>query len=116
MDDKLANLEDIIKTLGKAKGLKIFFSLKEPKTWTELEKIADGDKNSVSRRTDELLKLGLIKVEYNPKERRPFYSLTPTGRRILELLEEIAKVYEEKVSLEEKELKWIEESLKKSEE
>jgi len=81
-----------------------------------LKKIAEGDKNSVSRRTDELLKLGLIKVEYNPKERRPFYSLTPTGRKILELLEEIAKVYEEKVSLEEKELKWIEESLKRSQE
>ncbi len=39
--------------------------------------------------------------------------LTPTGKRILELLEEIERVYKEGVSLEEKELKWVEEQFRK---
>jgi len=58
-------------------------------------------RSNFNRRLNELLKLGLVKVSYvkdpNSNIRRPraLYSLTPTGKRILELLEEIERVYEE---------------------
>ena len=79
-------------------------------------------RSNFNRRLNELLDLGLVEVTYvkdpNPNVRRPraLYSLTPTGKRILELLEEIERVYKEGVSLDEKELKWIEDALKKQKE
>ncbi|MBO8183124.1 MAG: winged helix-turn-helix transcriptional regulator [Archaeoglobus sp.] len=65
-------------------------------------------RSNFNRRLNQLLKLGLIRVDYvkdpNPNVRRPkaVYSLTDTGRRILELLEEIERIYEEGVSEEER--------------
>ena len=65
-------------------------------------------RSNFNRRLNELLSLGLVEVRYvkdpNPNVRRPraLYSLTPTGKRILELLEEIEQVYREGVSEEEK--------------
>jgi DNA-binding HxlR family transcriptional regulator len=86
--------------------------LKEkPHGYTELMKKSTVSSGTFSDRLNELLELGLVKARYSEKERRPLYILTPTGRRILELLEEIEKVYKEGVSLEEKEEKWVEEQL-----
>jgi len=87
----MSNLQEILSSLGKAKGLVLFRSLKEPKTWIELERIAKGDKNSVSRRIDEFIKLGLVKpilLEDSPKGSKA-YVLTDFGRFVLQKLEEI---------------------------
>ncbi|WP_048091645.1 winged helix-turn-helix domain-containing protein [Geoglobus acetivorans] len=65
-------------------------------------------RSNFNRRLNELLNLKLVKVEYvkdpNPNVRRPraLYSLTETGKRILELLEEIERVYKSGVSEDEK--------------
>ena len=96
MSNELSELERVLKAISKAKGVKLFFSLREPKTWSDLEKVACGDKNSVSRRITDFLNLGLVKVEYNRRERRPYYSLTSKGLKILEILEKIEKVYRDK--------------------
>jgi len=87
--------------------------------YSEIMKKSNLVRSNFNRRLNELLDLGLVKVEYvedpNPRVCRPraLYSLTPTGRRILELLKEIEKVYKEGVSLEDKEERWTEEELKK---
>ncbi len=60
----------------------LFRSLKEPKTWVELERIAKGD-----------IKLGLVKpilLEDSPKGSKA-YVLTDFGRFVLQKLEEIEK-------------------------
>lgn len=90
--------------------------------YSEIMKKSGLVRSNFNRRLNELLDLGLVKVRYvedpNPNIRRPraLYSLTPTGKRILELLEEIERVYKEGVSLEEKELKWVEERMEGDEE
>jgi len=93
----MSNLERILASLGKAKGLILFRSLAEPRTWIELERIAKGDKNSVSRRIDEFIKLGLVKpvlLEDSPKGSKA-YVLTDFGRFVLDKLEEIEKYSEQ---------------------
>ncbi|AIG98460.1 hypothetical protein AFULGI_00017010 [Archaeoglobus fulgidus DSM 8774] len=54
-------------------------------------------RSNFNKRLGELLKLKLVRVAYSESKRRPFYSLTPAGKRILELLEEIERVYSEQV-------------------
>ena len=87
--------------------------------YSELMKKTGLVRSNFNRRLNELLNLGLVKVTYvkdpNPNVRRPraLYSLTPTGKRILELLEEIEKVYRVGVSLEEKEERWAISQLEK---
>ncbi len=98
-------------------ALKILEALKdEVKTFTELDEQTPLSTPNFDKRLDELIKLGLIKETLKLTERgrsKKVYSLTPTGRRILELLEEIEKVYKEGVSLEEKEERLLEEHLGK---
>ncbi|RLI77341.1 hypothetical protein DRP04_11545 [Archaeoglobales archaeon] len=66
-------------------------------------------RSNFNRRLNELLDLGLVEVTYvkdpDPNIRRPraLYSLTDTGKRILELLEEIERVYKEGIVEKEKE-------------
>ena len=89
----MTNVEKVLTSLGKAKGWLLFKSLKEPKTWIELERIAKGDKNSVSRRIDEFIKLGLVNpvlLDDSPKGSKA-YILTDFGKFILEKLEEIER-------------------------
>ncbi len=62
---------------------------------------------------------GLVKetlVEVRKGRSKKVYVLTPTGKRILELLEEIERVYKEGVSLEEKEMRWVEKQMEGDEE
>jgi len=54
-------------------------------------------RSNFNKRLGELLKLKLVRVVYSESRRKPFYSLTPAGKRILELLEEIERVYSEQV-------------------
>jgi|Deesub1362B_J571_1020462.scaffolds.fasta_scaffold14579_2 DNA-binding HxlR family transcriptional regulator len=110
-------ISSIINTLSRSKSLDILFTLRYGhKRWRELLEVVK-DKKTLSNRIRELAGLGLIKVTFifdTPTGTR-IYMLTPTGKRILELLEEMERVYKEGVSLEERELKWVEEKLKKSE-
>ena len=98
-------------------ALSILKAIETEEYYSEIMKKSGLVRSNFNRRLTELLNLGLVKVTYvkdpNPNVRRPraLYSLTPTGKRILELLEEIERVYKEGVSLEEKEEKWIEEQL-----
>lgn len=95
-------------------NVQILKNLKQTKMgYTDLMKSSPVSSGAFSQRINQLISLGLVKVDYDEKERRPLYTLTPTGKRILELLEEIERVYKEGVSLDEKELKWIEEALEK---
>jgi DNA-binding HxlR family transcriptional regulator len=110
-------ISSIINTLSRSKSLDILFTLKNGhKRWGELLEVVK-DKKTLSNRIRELADLGLVKVAFifdTPTGTR-IYALTPTGKRILELLEEIERVYKEGVSLEEKEIKEIEEMTNKSE-
>ncbi len=81
------------------------------KRYSDLQKESPVSAGAFSTRINQLIDLGLVKVRYSMTDRRPLYTLTPTGKRILELLEEIERIYKEGVSLEEKELKWIEKQL-----
>jgi len=95
-------------------NVNILKCLKErPHGYTELMKKSTVSSASFSGRLNELLELGLVKARYNERERRPLYMLTPTGKRILELLEEIERVYKEGASLEEKEERQLVEEFKK---
>ncbi|AGK61588.1 hypothetical protein Asulf_01612 [Archaeoglobus sulfaticallidus PM70-1] len=80
--------------------------------YTELMKNSLVSSGAFSTRINQLINLRLVKVEYDQEKRRPFYSLTDTGKRILELLEEIERVHR-KVGLGEyRELKEMEKDLK----
>jgi len=85
------------------------------KRYSDLQKESPVSSGAFSTRINQLIELGLVKIRYDLTERRPLYMLTPTGKRILELLEEIKQVYKEGVSLDEKEIKEIEEMMNKSE-
>jgi DNA-binding HxlR family transcriptional regulator len=67
------------------------------KRHSELQKKSPVSPGAFSTRINQLIELRLVKVEYDQEERRPFYVLTNTGKRILELLEEIERVYKSKV-------------------
>jgi DNA-binding HxlR family transcriptional regulator len=85
------------------------------KTFTELNKITPLSTPNFNKRLGELLEVSLIKeVLGSPKNssrKRKVYTLTDTGRRILELLEEIERVYKEGWE-EDRELKEMERDLK----
>ena len=107
------DLPSLLNILSHSGSVDILRCLKKgPKRQIELIKETGLDKTIVWRRTKELGLAGLIKMEITITDRHPKFELTPTGRRILELLEEIERVYKEGVSLEEKELKEIEKMLK----
>ncbi len=65
--------------------------------YTDLMKLAPVSPGAFNKRLNDLINLGLVKARYNERERRPLYMLTPTGKRILELLEEIERVYREEI-------------------
>ncbi|WP_456468142.1 winged helix-turn-helix domain-containing protein [Archaeoglobus sp.] len=98
-------------------SLRILQSLREGiKTFSELDDASPLSTPNFDRRLNELINLGLVKETFimtEKKRAKKMYSLTPTGKRILELLEEIERVYKEGVSLREKELKWAEEELRR---
>lgn len=77
-------------------AFRIMKPLKEGKTsYSELMKKSELVRSNFNRRLGQLLKLELIKVEYDVDERRPFYSLTSKGENILEYMEKIDKAYKE---------------------
>jgi len=77
-------------------ALRILKPLKDgKKMYSELMKSSGLVRSNFNTRLNELLKLELIRVGYNKEERRPLYSLTSKGRRILEHMEEIERIYVE---------------------
>ena len=88
---KNAKVKEIIRSICLAKGFELLISLREPKRWVELEKVAKGDKKSLNQRMNEFIKLGLVKpilLEDSPKGSKA-YVLTDFGRFVLRKLEEI---------------------------
>ena len=81
-------------------ALRILKPLKDGKaTYSELMKNSGLVRSNFNTRLNELLKLELVRVEYDREERRPLYSLTSKGRRILEHLEEIERIYSEEIEM-----------------
>ncbi|MFO7966078.1 MAG: hypothetical protein R6U44_00570 [Archaeoglobaceae archaeon] len=106
MSEQSYQLKDIINSLSRAKGLELFKSLREPKTWTELENIAGGDKNSVNKRVSEFITFNLVQptlLDKTPKGSKG-YVLTPLGLQVLEDLEKIEKALEEQPEVEGREV------------
>ena len=85
---------DIIRLIAKTGGIEILKALREGNLrWSELMKVTGLNSHTLSVRTRELIDAGLIVVKYDQIGRYPLYTITTTGRRILELLEEIERVY-----------------------
>lgn len=96
MPEQGYQLRDIINSLSRAKGLELFKALREPKTWTELENIASGDKNSVNKRISEFITFNLVQptlLNKTPKGSKG-YVLTPLGLQVLKDLERIEDALE----------------------
>ncbi|AIY90476.1 TPA_asm: hypothetical protein GacPV1_gp15 [Geoglobus acetivorans pleomorphic virus 1] len=90
-------LHTILNTLGKAKALDILLTLKNgKKRWSKLLEILK-DKKSLSYRIRELSDLGLIQVTviHDTPTGTKFYELTPLGKKVVQLLEQIEKEFEE---------------------
>lgn len=64
-------------------------------TYSEIMKGSGLVRSNFNSRLNELLTLNLIKVEYDKKERKPLYSLTQKGRKILGHMEEVERIYSE---------------------
>ena len=97
----------IIRSIAKTGGVEILKALKDgPLSWNELLKKANQNSNTLSYRTREFIQLKLIEEELvsvqDSPRRRKVYVLTPTGKRILELIEEIEKAYNVRISEDEK--------------
>jgi len=91
---------------------------KGPKPFTELSKSCSLSKSNFNDRLEWLIKNGLIYetlINSETGRKRKGYALTDTGRRILELLEEIERVYGRGVG-EDRELKEMEEDLREANE
>ncbi|RLI75132.1 hypothetical protein DRP04_13825 [Archaeoglobales archaeon] len=68
------------------------------KGFNEIQKVSSLSVSNFNTRIDWLLELGLVKETLGGgKRKRKVYALTDTGKRILELLEEIERVYKEGV-------------------
>ncbi len=106
---------EIVRIVARKGGIEVLKALKNSKLgWKDLMDVSKQNSHTLSARTKELISAELIKEELAPESdsprKRKVYTITDTGRRILELLEEIEKVYGEGVG-EDKELREMEEDL-----
>ncbi len=88
---------NLIETLAKKGGLEILFMLKDsPKRWSWIEHQLK-DKKSTSYRIKELLNLGIIQLTIIPDTPTgtKAYKLSPLGQKIVKLIEEMQKEFEE---------------------
>jgi len=87
--------ELLIKKISKKPNLTILLALKTGgKKWSELEKLLN--KKYVYQGIKELLDLGLIQIVVirDTPTGTKYYELTPLGKRIVELIEEMEKAFE----------------------
>ena len=101
---------NLIETLAKKGGLEILMMLKDsPKRWSWIEHQLK-DKKSTSYRLKELLDLRVIGITiiHDTPTGSKAYILTPLGKKILQLLEEMQKEFEEYHYEPESDEEWLE--------
>uniref|UniRef100_A0AAT9J7T3 HTH hxlR-type domain-containing protein n=1 Tax=Pleomorphic virus ThalV2 TaxID=3115753 RepID=A0AAT9J7T3_9VIRU len=87
---------ELLKKLSKSGNYKTLFALKDgPKRWSDLLKIVDQSTLSLSIR--ELSNLGLIQINlvFDTPTGSKAYQLSPLGKKVVQLLEQIEKEFEE---------------------
>jgi len=85
----------LIRKITKKPILTILYALNEgPKRWSELEKLIN--KRYVHEGIRELLNLGLVEVElvFDTPTGSKAYQLSPLGKKVVQLLEQIEKEFE----------------------
>lgn len=90
------DLLDLLKKLSKTGNLKILLTLNEgSKRWSQLEKITD--KKTLSQSLNELFQLGLIEatIIHDTLTGSKAYQLSSLGKKVVKLLEQIGKEFEE---------------------
>ncbi|AGK60968.1 transcriptional regulator, HxlR family [Archaeoglobus sulfaticallidus PM70-1] len=90
------NLLEILKKLSKTGNFKILIALNDgSKRWSQLEKLAD--KKTLSKSINELFDLGLIEatIIHDTPTGSKAYQLSPLGKKVVQLLEQIEKEFEE---------------------
>ncbi|AKG92407.1 TPA_asm: winged helix-turn-helix transcriptional regulator [Geoglobus ahangari pleomorphic virus 1] len=90
-------ISSIINTLSHSKSLDILFRLKDGgKRWSNLLEVAK-DKKTLSHRIRELSNLGLIQIKlvFDTPTGSKIYELTPLGQKIVQLLEQMEKEFED---------------------
>ncbi|RLI77470.1 transcriptional regulator [Archaeoglobales archaeon] len=93
--DNDQNFKEVLKVLSKSGGYEILKALKNEKRWSLLEGLVK-DKRTLSFRLKELKRLGIVeikKVEDTPKG-TTVYSLTPFGKKLLKVLENLEEEYD----------------------
>ena len=93
MNDKVLHL---LKKLSKTPNFKIISMLEDgAKRWSELERIVD--KKSLYYQIQELIELGITQptIIHNTATGSKAYALTPFGRKIVKLINEIEKLLTE---------------------
>ena len=90
------NLLNLLKKITKTGNFKVLIALsKGSKRWSQLEKLTD--KKTLSNSINELFQLGLIEatiIKDTPTGSKA-YQLTPLGKKVVQLLEQIEKEFEE---------------------
>ncbi len=90
------NLLKLLKKITKTGNFRVLIALnKGSKRWSQLEKITD--KKTLSNSVNELFQLGLIEatiINDTPTGSKA-YQLTPLGQKVVQLLEQIEKEFEE---------------------
>ncbi len=86
----------LVRKITKKPLLTILYALNEsPKRWSELEKLTN--KRYVHEGIKELINLGLVQIEliFDTPTGTKLYKLTPLGEKIVQLLQQIEKEFEE---------------------
>jgi DNA-binding HxlR family transcriptional regulator len=99
-------MTEILRIIAKAGGIEILKALKDSElSWTELLKKSGQNSHTLSVRTKEFIEHGLIIEKLSPipnsPRKRKVYALSPAGKRILKLIEEIERVCREGILAEE---------------
>jgi len=97
MNPTKPSFKELLKTLGLKASYEILNLLKDkPKRWSELEKEI-GDKQALSYRIKELLNLGILELTIlnDTPTGSKAYKLSPLGQKIVRLIEEMQKEFEE---------------------
>ncbi|WP_456468214.1 winged helix-turn-helix transcriptional regulator [Archaeoglobus sp.] len=97
MNPTKPSFKELLKTLGLKASYEILNLLKDkPKRWSELEKEIR-DKQALSYRIKELLNLGILELTIlnDTPTGSKAYQLSPLGKKIVKLLEEMEKEFED---------------------
>ncbi len=96
MNQTELTFKELLRTFGKKGTYEILYLLKDgPKRWVELEKVVV-DKQALSYRIRELLNFGILEItiRHDTPTGTKAYKLSPLGKKIVELLEQMEKEFE----------------------